>query len=68
MGVKKELHHLEAADAKQEAESDEDEYEQIAIQQQRRPTVKKGSECPYLDTISRQVSIFAMVHSKNQMI
>ena len=45
-------------EVKPDVEGDDDEEEQEEQwnrQQSRGPTVKKGSECPYLDTISRQV-------------
>ena len=38
-----------------EEEEEEDEVDEYAKPQRRGTAVKKGSECPYLDTISRQV-------------
>ena len=59
VGVKEELQASENGEEQPKEESEEDEYDQIAVQQSRGPAVRKGSECPYLDTISRQVSILS---------
>ena len=46
---------LEAKPALDGDDDEEEQEERWNRQQSRGPTVKKGSECPYLDTISRQV-------------
>lgn len=43
------------AEGGQQLESEEEDEEEYKLQRRLGPSVKKGSECPYLDTISRQV-------------
>lgn len=42
-------------------DEEEEEEQQHALRQSSRPGMRKGSECPYLDTISRHVSCFIPV-------
>lgn len=58
VGLKKELQGSENGNAQADEDSEADEYEEVVVQQPRGPAIRKGSECPYLDTISRQVSLF----------
>jgi hypothetical protein len=42
-----------------EDDEEDDERDEFVMPKRRGAAVKKGSECPYLDTISRQVGINA---------
>lgn len=56
-GVKEDLQPANGAGKRQRHSESEEEDEYYRAHQARGPVIKKGSECPYLDTISRQVRL-----------